>query len=69
MSETFRLDTAPKLGDGLTSGLDGISQFPCVELDFPSTDRTNDASVSQYPTDRLVKLVAAVGAREVQTHV
>jgi len=57
---TFRLDTAPKLGDGGTGGLDGISQFACMQVDVPSTDGTNNASVSLHPTDRLEKFVSAI---------
>ena len=69
LSETFRLDTVPELGDGSTSNLESISQFACVELDIPSTDGTNNASVRLCPTHRLMKLVPAVRAREVQTHI
>jgi len=66
-SGTFRLGTAAELGDGLTSGLDRISEFVCVQLDIPSTDRADSVMVRLYPTDRPVKFVAAVLARKAQT--
>jgi len=61
-----RREYAPELGDGATSRLESISQLSRVELDVPSTDGANNAGVSLCPTDRLV---AAGGARRVQTHI
>lgn len=59
----------PELGEGDTSNLNSTSQFGCVEMDIPSTDRANNATVSLCPTDCLMKLVDAVRTWEIQTHV
>jgi hypothetical protein len=62
LSETFDLDSFAELVDSITSNLESISQFAGVEMDIPSTDRTNNPTVRLYPTDRLVKLVGLVGS-------